>query len=234
MGLVPPGLRGRVYGLLRGRPWRGLPVPSLVLWFWVSAALGAATHVVWDAFTHPGRWGVRLLPVLGETAAGFPLYYYAQYGSSALALVVVAVFLVSAVRRSPDAVLPVSVPRPAASGRFLAVTLLGLCAAVGAVHRCVRRHAATGWDYNLVDYTPTAVFGAGAGLAAGLAVHAAAVRAHRWRPSREPPGTEPAPRPGGTAAAPAAPAGPHHAEAAGSRESPEAAAGAEPVEGRPW
>ncbi|WP_051722785.1 DUF4184 family protein [Streptomyces albus] len=221
VGLVPPGPRGRVYGLLRGRPWRGRPVPSLVLWFWVSAALGATTHVVWDAFTHADRWGVRLLPVLGEMTAGLPLYYYAQYGGSALALAGLAVFLVSAVRRSPDTELPVSVPRPEASGRLLAVALLGLCAAVGAVHRCVRQNAATGWDYNLVNYTPTAMFGAGAGLAAGLAVYAAAVRARRWRrPSGGPPRTGPAPHPRETAATPAGAAGAAGADTAGGRAAP--------------
>ncbi|MFD0527796.1 DUF4184 family protein [Kitasatospora arboriphila] len=37
-------------------------------WFAVSAALGAASHVGWDGFTHPGRFGVRLFPVLDRTA----------------------------------------------------------------------------------------------------------------------------------------------------------------------
>ncbi|WP_423509485.1 DUF4184 family protein [Streptomyces xinghaiensis] len=186
VGLVPPAWRGRVYGLVRGRPWRGRPVLPQALWFWVSAALGATTHVVWDAFTHADRWGVRLLPVLGEMTAGFPLYYYAQYGSSALALAGTAAFLVSAVRRSPDVALPVSVPRPGVSGRLVVVVLLGLCASAGAVHRCLRMNAATGWDYNLVNYTPAAMFGAGAGLAAGLVVYAGAVRTRRWwRPAGE-------------------------------------------------
>ncbi|MFE4519751.1 DUF4184 family protein, partial [Kitasatospora sp. NPDC056783] len=55
-------------------------------WFAASAAIGAATHVGWDAFTHGGRLGVRLLPVLDRPVAGVPLYEVLQYGSSALAL----------------------------------------------------------------------------------------------------------------------------------------------------
>ncbi|WP_327188944.1 DUF4184 family protein [Streptomyces xinghaiensis] len=208
VGLVPPAWRGRVYGLVRGRPWRGRPVLPQALWFWVSAALGATTHVVWDAFTHADRWGVRLLPVLGEMTAGFPLYYYAQYGGSALALAGTAAFLVSAVRRSPDAALPVSVPRPGASGRLIVVVLLALCASAGAVHRCLRMNAATGWDYNLVNYTPTAMFGAGAGLAAGLVVYTVTVRARRWwGPAGEPRRTGGADGPREAAAVPAGRAG---------------------------
>ncbi|GAB7187624.1 DUF4184 family protein [Kitasatospora sp. Ki12] len=57
-----------------------------VAWFAASAAIGAATHVGWDAFTHGGRLGVRLLPVLDRSVAGVPLYEALQYGSSALAL----------------------------------------------------------------------------------------------------------------------------------------------------
>jgi Domain of unknown function (DUF4184) len=35
-----------------------------VPWFVLSAVIGTVTHVVWDDFTHPGRVGVRLFPVL--------------------------------------------------------------------------------------------------------------------------------------------------------------------------
>ncbi|MEV3856271.1 DUF4184 family protein [Streptomyces sp. NPDC050095] len=45
-----------------------------VCWY-VSVVLGATTHVVWDAFTHPGRRGVRLIPALGENVGGSPLYW---------------------------------------------------------------------------------------------------------------------------------------------------------------
>src|SRR5438045_1413565 len=35
----------------------------------VAIIAGAATHVLWDSFTHVGRWGVRRLPVLNGNAA---------------------------------------------------------------------------------------------------------------------------------------------------------------------
>lgn len=50
--LFPATWRDRAYGLLRGTPWRGRPVLPLVLWFWLSAALGSGTHILLDAFTH--------------------------------------------------------------------------------------------------------------------------------------------------------------------------------------
>ncbi|MFE6056914.1 DUF4184 family protein, partial [Kitasatospora sp. NPDC056446] len=67
-------------------------------WFVASAAIGAATHVGWDAFTHGGRLGVRLLPVLDRRVAGVPVYEALQYGSSALALVAMGGWAARAVR----------------------------------------------------------------------------------------------------------------------------------------
>ncbi|NJQ02196.1 DUF4184 family protein [Streptomyces zingiberis] len=196
--LVPARWRRRVYGAARGRPGRGLPWWRRAFWFWVSAALGAATHVVWDAFTHPGRWGVRLVPPLGETVAGYPLHFWVQYGSSALALVILTVAVVTAVRRAPEAVGVESAPRPAGAGRWTGAVFLGGCALAGAVHRCVRQHALTGWEYTLVDYAPAALFGAGAGLAAGLVARAAAVRiGRRVRRGRRRAGSPGAARPAG-------------------------------------
>ena len=154
---------------------------------------------------------MRLLPVLAGFLAGFPLYYYVQYGGSAVALLALGAYLIPAVRRMPDPVagrpVPDSpagrgpVPRLTAGERLLSWLLLGSCALAGAVHRCLRQHAATGWDYNVVDYTPVALFGAGAGLTAGLVLYAVVVRirhgsgsgARRSTPERPPvPAREPA------------------------------------------
>lgn len=57
----------------------------------LAVALGAATHLVWDAFTHSGRWGVELLPVLSSvvTQAGsleVKGYQLLQHGSSVVGL----------------------------------------------------------------------------------------------------------------------------------------------------
>ncbi|MER7756725.1 DUF4184 family protein [Kitasatospora sp. NPDC097643] len=154
-------------------------------WFAASAALGAATHVGWDAFTHEGRLGVRLLPVLDRQLAGVPLYTALQYGSSALALAAMAGWAVRAAR----AVEPV---RPAVElaprTRRVAAAALGVATAAGVLHRLspLRR--------NLV---PEVCFGAGAGLAVGAVGYAAvAAAARRIRGGR--------PRPGATTGGPRA------------------------------
>ena len=54
-------------------------------------AVGAATHVFWDSFTHPNRWGVRTFPILQTELAevkGWPIHLHLvlQHGSSVLIL----------------------------------------------------------------------------------------------------------------------------------------------------
>ncbi|MGW2254192.1 DUF4184 family protein [Kitasatospora sp. NPDC001660] len=134
-------------------------------WFVVSAAVGAATHVGWDAFTHEGRLGVRLLPLLDRQVAGVPLYSALQYGSSALALAAIGGWAVRAAR-AVEPVRPAVVLSPI--GRRAAVAALGLATAAGAAHRIgpLRR-----------GLIPEVCFGAGAGLAVGAAGYAAAVAA---------------------------------------------------------
>lgn len=72
VALLPRARQGRVAGLLRCGAARERLCPSAVLRWYASAALGALTHVVWDAFTHHDRWGVELVPVLGRQAGGSP------------------------------------------------------------------------------------------------------------------------------------------------------------------
>jgi hypothetical protein len=175
VALLPAAWRGRAYALLRGRPSGTRPQPATALWFYVSAVIGASTHVVWDAFTHFDRWGVRVVPVLAEPVAGFPLYTYTQYGSSAAALVALVWFVTTALRRAPVPSAP-PVPRLGRRARLLACGLLGVCVAAGIVHRCVRWYQYWGRIDTPLDIIPTACFGAGAGLAVGLVLYATAVR----------------------------------------------------------
>ncbi len=136
--------------------------------WYVSAVLGALTHVVWDAFTHLDRWGTRVFPVLGREVAGSPLYWYLQYGGSAVAAVVIAVFLARALRRTPRAE-PLGVPVLSVRDRWWAGAVLGGCAVAGAVQRATRW-----WDYwgataKPWELIPTVCFGAGCGARPGLA-----------------------------------------------------------------
>jgi hypothetical protein len=84
-------------------------------WLYAGAALllGAATHIIWDAFTHEDARGVRMFPLLtdyGPEMAGHPLHLYRwlQYGSSLFGLAVVAAGLTLWLRHAPAPLEPPS------------------------------------------------------------------------------------------------------------------------------
>ncbi|MFD5325876.1 DUF4184 family protein [Streptomyces sp. NPDC127092] len=183
VALLPGRWQGRVYGFVRGRSWRERRRVALAGWFAVSAAVGATTHVVWDAFTHLDRWGTRLIPVLGEVVGGFPVYLYAQYGGSALALVLLGWFTLRALRAVPaGGHRPARVPVLGRRGLLLAVGVIGACVLAGVIHRVQRFYAYWGGIGTPVDIIPTICFGAGSGLLLGVLLYGAGVRV--WAASR--------------------------------------------------
>ncbi|MFF3486168.1 DUF4184 family protein [Streptomyces sp. NPDC002701] len=203
VALLPRGGQGRIGAFVRCGAPRARLRPSLALRWYVSAVLGSLTHVVWDAFTHHDRWGGRLFPVLERDFAGSPLYWYLQYGGSAIAAVVIATFLVVALRlrRRQDTEhqgapggapmgVPVGVPVLSGRDRWLAAVLIGGCAVSAAVQRATRWWDHWGSRAEPWELIPTVCFGAGAGLAVGFAVYAVAVRV--WRPAPVRPGPAPA------------------------------------------
>ncbi|MEZ6063784.1 MAG: DUF4184 family protein [Planctomycetaceae bacterium] len=83
---------------------RDVSVTQLVL-ACVCILIGAATHVFWDSFTHAGRWGTVVFPVLNSSAgiAGLqmPAYKIAQHGSSAIGLPLLLAVWIRSLRRTP-------------------------------------------------------------------------------------------------------------------------------------
>jgi Domain of unknown function (DUF4184) len=79
--------------------WRGI---LLVI---VSLAIGVATHILWDLFTHEGRWGSEVLPVLDDQWGPLTGYKWLQHGSSAFGLATLAVWAIMWLRRR-DAAAP--------------------------------------------------------------------------------------------------------------------------------
>jgi hypothetical protein len=67
----------------------------------LSLAVGSLTHVVWDAFTHRGRWGVGLVPWLGEVHGPLEGYRWAQYGSGVVGALLLGWWFVRWYRRTP-------------------------------------------------------------------------------------------------------------------------------------
>ncbi|MEW2132290.1 DUF4184 family protein [Streptomyces sp. NPDC005435] len=176
VALLPRALQDRPAALLRCGVPRGRVRATTALWWYVSAALGALTHVVWDAFTHHDRWGSRLFPALMRSVSGLPLYTWLQYGTSALAAALLAVFLLRALRSAPAPV-PYGVPPLSPRDRTLAAALLGACATAAALQR-----TALWWtrpNARLLELVPTLCFGAGAGLLVGMVLYALTVRTCR-------------------------------------------------------
>jgi hypothetical protein len=90
--------------------WRPLAAPADLssLKQWVLAALGilagAVTHLVWDAFTHEGARGVRMIPALDDPVVDFAGHRLMgarllQDGSSLIGLVVVLAVIIYGLRR---------------------------------------------------------------------------------------------------------------------------------------
>ncbi|MFJ3493983.1 DUF4184 family protein [Streptomyces sp. NPDC086091] len=180
VALLPRARQGRTAALTRCGTPRARVRPVTVTWWYGSAALGALTHVLWDEFTHHDRLGTRLFPVLAEEFGGSPLFWYLQYGGSAVAAVVLAVFTARALRAAP-AGSPSGVPVLSARDRWWAALLIGGCAVVAAVRRATVWWAYWGPRAKPYELIPTVCFGAGAGLVLGLLLYAVAVR--RWRPA---------------------------------------------------
>lgn len=86
---------GDAVGLGSGRRW----YPVLLA---ASLLLGVLSHIVWDLFTHEGRWGVEILPMLDREWGPLTGYKWLQHGSSLLGLVILAAWAALRLRRAPS------------------------------------------------------------------------------------------------------------------------------------
>jgi len=178
VALLPAARQPRIASLTRCGVPHARVTAALALRWYLSAALGSLTHVVWDAFTHHDRWGMRLFPVLGEEFAGSPLYWYLQYGGSLIAAIVIVGFVRYALLRTPGGEAS-GVPAMSERDRWTAAAFLAGCAAVGAGLRVARWWAYWGEHAKPWEIIPTVCFGAGAGLMVGVVLFGVAVRVGR-------------------------------------------------------
>lgn len=158
---APVSLRGRVPG---PAPGLGARVASAwrVGWTLLALVVGAATHVVWDEFTHARRWGPEHLPALAASWGPLPGYRWLQYATSVAGGLVLLSWLLRWWRRAPSRP---GVRRPGVRWAWLLLGLVGAAAgAVGAV-------GAPGLG---------AVIYAGATVGGGAALAVAAVLAVAW------------------------------------------------------
>jgi hypothetical protein len=87
-------------------------VPRHALLLAVSLALGVASHIVWDLFTHEGRGGVDLFPALDAQWGALQGYKWLQHGSSALGIAIIGVWMIVWLSRQ-DAAAPAERVLPA-------------------------------------------------------------------------------------------------------------------------
>lgn len=70
------------------------------LWLAASLLLGVVSHLLWDAFTHEGRFGLTLLPALADQWGPLQGYKWLQHGSSVVALLVLGICALIWLRRA--------------------------------------------------------------------------------------------------------------------------------------
>lgn len=114
-----------------GHPvWReALSLGALIA---VSLLLGVASHVVWDAFTHEGRWGVEVFPALAEQWGPFAGYKWLQHASTVLGLAVVFCWMAVWLRhRRPAASVPRLLPGAVRGAWWLSLPVILIVAWCG-------------------------------------------------------------------------------------------------------
>jgi len=76
----------------------------------VAIMIGSYTHIIWDAFSHPGRWGSLWIPALNNEfdVAGqvLPGHKLVQYGSSLIGLPLLLLLCVRSLVRTQPATVP--------------------------------------------------------------------------------------------------------------------------------
>jgi hypothetical protein len=130
LNLLPSGLQRKLAPLCGPFSFRPARRFAAILFALVLAAL---THIGWDAFTHPNRWGVRRFPILEVELCRTPLFPLTgfrilQYGSTLAGMGLLAFWLARWYRRTamPPAAdaAPLPVWSAATRGRIVATLLV--------------------------------------------------------------------------------------------------------------
>lgn len=106
--LAPDVIARRIPGEWDAGPaagWRETLSPRLLpmLLLVASLAVGVLSHIVWDLFTHEGRAGVAIFPILDAEWGALPGYKWLQHGSSALGAGILAAWMLMWTVRRPVA-----------------------------------------------------------------------------------------------------------------------------------
>lgn len=97
----------RSSGAIRGGAGRTRATVGALALLAASLAIGVASHIAWDLFTHEGRWGTEIFPALNEYWGPLTGFKWLQHGSSLLGLAILGVWAMLWLRRA-DAAPPLS------------------------------------------------------------------------------------------------------------------------------
>ncbi|HEY9632774.1 MAG TPA: DUF4184 family protein [Coleofasciculaceae cyanobacterium] len=89
LALLPQQLAQRFPTLRSYFPLQVLHLFNVV----VSVVIGAASHLVWDAFTHEGGWFVNHSKLLQSQLGPLPIYKLLQYGSGVIGILALLLWL---------------------------------------------------------------------------------------------------------------------------------------------
>jgi hypothetical protein len=165
VGLAPAGLRDRLAPALPVHPRRHVRSVAAVALVVASLVVGAATHVLWDTFTHADRWGTDHVAWLGAMHGPIEGYRWMQHAGT---VVGAAVLVVSAARwwvHTPRAPGAQRVPALGRREAGICVAIVGVCLAVGAATGLVSGVADGGLREGVFL---AATWGGGAAAAAAL------------------------------------------------------------------
>jgi uncharacterized protein DUF4184 len=108
------------------RQWALLPV---------AVVLGAVTHVTWDLFTHPGRWGVRHVTWLQTEHLGVQGAHWAQTVSTLGGLALVVAWSAHHVASRPRRPRPARVSRLSRTGAPVVLLLAAVTGGLAALRQ---------------------------------------------------------------------------------------------------
>ena len=100
---LPDGARKRLGHNAQDSPVNSLSRIAMIL---LSVLVGIATHILWDAFTHPGTWVSDHLHFLNTTVSipqlgPRPWYGILEYFSSAFGIIVILIWYIHWYRSTP-------------------------------------------------------------------------------------------------------------------------------------
>jgi hypothetical protein len=167
VALAPAGIRARLDPRLPLEPLAHMRTVRGVLAVVVSLAIGALTHVAWDALTHANGWAVTRIDWLARQYGPLAGHRWAQYVSGILGAALIAVWVARWYRETPPRA-AIRRIAPLSSGTAVAVWLgLALVALAGAVAGGLRpllRRGGPDWSEVGVDAVTRA------GSAVGVAI----------------------------------------------------------------